>query len=561
MKKTIAFVSVVIITFLAGISQSNKAYAGEYTSETLVNGGFENDPIASGWSVSSGTPVGVWTGTTWHGGKRGAKLGVADSTQSVSQEVVIPAGTSKATLSMWYGWGSYEYRAGYGSVTFGVYSTTDPTENYCQKVLDPGINRPSMTWTWFSCDLADVKEKKVRVQFSVTNTLNALLTTAYVDDASLILQVNESTLPVVAATISPASPDGTNGFFKTAPTITLSASDGTYGSGVASVWYKWDEGAVVNYTSPFVAPEGKHTLTSWAFDNASNMSAPVSTYLLVDTKTPAVTATSTPVTPDGNNSYYKTQPGVTLQITDETGGSGAGSAYYKIDGAAYTQYVNVPILLPQGAHIVMYYATDWAGNATPERTLAMNVDLTDPFLMIDQASQVATVSSSPMKITGTAVDGGAGIFTITANDIPAEIDAQGRFTVRVPLVNGKNIIAFTATDGSGRTIQFKRTVTLTQGRVLGVSVSVPVVRALKSNIINATHRKNFNQRVVLTGKNFDRATRVWIGKREAQRVVYRSPSRIDVYIAMNTQKRGLWDITVTNGDGQTTTAWKALRVR
>lgn len=561
MKKSLIVVSAVIIAVLANISQSNKAYAGEYLPEMLLNGGFETDPVASGWSVSSGTPVGVWTGTTWHGGKRGAKLGVANSTQSVSQEVIIPAGASKATLSMWYGWSSYEYRAGYGSVTFGVYSTTDPTENYCQKALDPGINRPSRTWTWFSCDLTDVQEKKVRVQFSVTNTLNALLTTADIDDASLLLQINESTAPVMAATTSPASPDGTNGFYKIAPTITLSASDGTYGSGIASIWYKWDGGATVNYTGPFVAPEGKHTLTSWAFDNASNMSALASAFLLVDTKAPAVTASSAPAMPDGNDGYYKTQPSVTLQITDEAGGSGAGSAYYKVDGAAYAQYANVPFLIQQGAHIVTYYATDWAGNASPERTLAMNVDLTDPFLMIDQASKVASASLSPMKITGTAVDGGAGIATITANDVSAEIDAQGRFTVRVPLRNGDNTITFVATDRSGRTITFKRAVTLTQGRVLGVTVGVPVVRSIKAKTILATKLKDFNQRVVLTGENFDHATRVWIGKHEAQRVVYRSPSRLDVYIAMSTQKRGMWDVTVTNGDDQTMTAWKALRVK
>ena len=65
--------------------------------------------------------------------------------------------------------------------------------------------------------------------------------------------------PVTTIALSPASPNGSNGWYKaTAPTFTLSASD-TSGSGVATTSYQVDGGTVQTYSSAVTIPRAPHT--------------------------------------------------------------------------------------------------------------------------------------------------------------------------------------------------------------------------------------------------------------------------------------------------------------
>lgn len=306
------------------------------------------------------------------------------------------------------------------------------------------------------------------MQWRNTALITAVLAAGFMVQPALAL--TDSTPPTTAMAVTPDKPDGTNGYYKTLPTITLIAADNPGGSGVVSTWYKWDNGANQRYATAIPAPMGSHTITYWSFDDAGNMESLRTYFLKVDNTAPTIVAKVTP--PIGPNGTYTSMPTVTFTVTDENGGSGMGTIHAKLDGNAFVPATFIDI--PNGNHMLGYFATDYAGNASATQTMAFRVEA---------------------------------------------------------------------------------------GRVLGTTVSVPVVRTIKAKTILATKLKNFNQRVVLTGENFDRATRVWIGKHEAQRVVYRSPNRLDVYIAMGTQGRGMWDVTVTTGDGQTTIAWKALRVR
>ena len=87
----------------------------------------------------------------------------------------------------------------------------------------------------------------------------------------------DTTKPVVDSAIDPSTPDGNNSWYRTQPTITVTATDAGSLSfnGVAKIEYQWDSssGSWTEYTSP-VQPltEGTHTLYFRAFDKLGNES-------------------------------------------------------------------------------------------------------------------------------------------------------------------------------------------------------------------------------------------------------------------------------------------------
>ena len=100
--------------------------------------------------------------------------------------------------------------------------------------------------------------------------------------------------PQTSAAVTPAAPDGQNGWYKTAPTITLSASDNC--SGVSATEYSTDGGATwQSYNAPFVfSAEGTTTILYRSVDRATNSETPQSVTLKIDTSAPVLTLTATP---------------------------------------------------------------------------------------------------------------------------------------------------------------------------------------------------------------------------------------------------------------------------
>ncbi|MFN2407853.1 MAG: family 10 glycosylhydrolase [Pyrinomonadaceae bacterium] len=100
--------------------------------------------------------------------------------------------------------------------------------------------------------------------------------------------------PQTSAAATPATPDGQNGWYKTAPTITLSANDNC--SGVSATEYSTDGGATwQTYNAPFVfSTEGTTTILYRSIDRATNSETAKSVTLKIDTSAPALTLTATP---------------------------------------------------------------------------------------------------------------------------------------------------------------------------------------------------------------------------------------------------------------------------
>ena len=100
--------------------------------------------------------------------------------------------------------------------------------------------------------------------------------------------------PETMVSLVPVAPDGQNGWFKTKPTVSLSAMDNC--SGVAATEYSTNGGATWQpYTGSFVVQdEGITTILYRSTDQASNAETAKSITLNVDTTNPVITLTATP---------------------------------------------------------------------------------------------------------------------------------------------------------------------------------------------------------------------------------------------------------------------------
>lgn len=236
---------------------------------------------------------------------------------------------------------------------------------------------------------------------------------------SAIVKVDK-VAPSSTITVNPASPNGSNSWYQTtAPTFTLAATD-TH-TGVASRLYKIDNGTTQTYSAAVAIPDGQHTITYWATDNAGNSETPTTTSTLkVDTVAPATTIALSPSSPNGTNSWYKTTaPTFTLSATDAT--SGVASTSYQIDGGA-TQAYSTAVTIPEGQHTVTYWSADNAGNlATGTTTATIKVDTTNPLNNVTISTPVAAyqsgttlyyrgnIGTGSFKLVDTVTESGSGL--------------------------------------------------------------------------------------------------------------------------------------------------------
>jgi photosystem II stability/assembly factor-like uncharacterized protein len=188
----------------------------------------------------------------------------------------------------------------------------------------------------------------------------------------------DTTPPTTTASVAPPSPNGSNGWYVTSPTVTLSATDA--GLGVQSSFYRIDGGATQTYSAPFpLTTDGAHVIQYWSTDIGGNTEPPNAITVKVDLTNPTSSAS---ISPAERNGWYAS-PTVTL-----TGADGAGSGIdhisYKIDGEATWHTYTGPLSgFSTGNHFVQFQATDVAGRVEPTVNLiAFKADSVKPSVNI-----------------------------------------------------------------------------------------------------------------------------------------------------------------------------------
>ncbi|MGZ4308156.1 MAG: OmpL47-type beta-barrel domain-containing protein [Gaiellaceae bacterium] len=245
------------------------------------------------------------------------------------------------------------------------------------------------------------------------------------------------TTPTTTASVSPTNPNGLNGWYVTAPTVTLTATAGDLP--VASTHYSIDGGPDQTYTGPFsISTDGSHTVSYYSVDTDGNAETPQSITVKVDLNNPTSSAT---ITPAIHNGWYAS-PTVTLTGNDGSG-SGIDHISYKIDGEASWHTYTGPLSgFSTGNHFVQFQATDVAGRVESSVNLiAFKADSDKPTVTITRPADGASYKLGQVvnanykcadKLTGSGIDScvgtvpngspidtssvGSHSFTVTATD-------------------------------------------------------------------------------------------------------------------------------------------------
>ena len=206
---------------------------------------------------------------------------------------------------------------------------------------------PSTTWTQATFTTGVVPEGYTGISFGLNLFSNGVLT---VDDYAIT--AGTATTPTTTATVSPATANGSNGWYVTTPTVTLTK---TAGAGWINQ-YSFDNGATwTTYTAPFSVPEGTTTVSYRAKGAGSYVEATKTVTLKVDTAKPTVTT-----------SFDAANRTLTVVPTDPTPGSGVAKVEYSTNsGTTWVPYT-APVAVPAAATTTTYQvrSTDVAGNVS-----------------------------------------------------------------------------------------------------------------------------------------------------------------------------------------------------
>ena len=176
-----------------------------------------------------------------------------------------------------------------------------------------------------------------------------------IEQQSIVNFTVDKTAPTSGATLTGG--EGTNGWYISAITITISANDNT--SGVKEIRYRLDGGEWIIATSAItIAIDGIHTLEYYSVDNAGNIGAVNSTVLKIDQSLTTVLYSL-----DDGQTVTSSSLTITLDINDT--GSGIMSMEYRIDGGSYISFSGEEIELSglkDGHHILSLKIVDQAGN-------------------------------------------------------------------------------------------------------------------------------------------------------------------------------------------------------
>lgn len=171
----------------------------------------------------------------------------------------------------------------------------------------------------------------------------------------------------ITDTVAPTTVSDVVGSYSNIATVHLSAADNPGGSGVATTYYRLDGGVQKVGTTVTTTVLGAHNLEFWSVDHSANAETPhkTATFTVVDTIAPTTTSDVIGI--------YNASASVHLTATDNAGGSGVATTYYKLDGGAQTagSTASTSVL---GAHSLEYWSVDNAGNAeSPHKTASFTV--------------------------------------------------------------------------------------------------------------------------------------------------------------------------------------------
>ncbi|GGM50325.1 hypothetical protein GCM10011608_39060 [Micromonospora sonchi] len=253
----------------------------------------------------------------------------------------------------------------------------------------------------------------------------------------------DDTAPVTTAEVSGTPVEG----WHTGPvTVTLSATDPDGGSGVARTEYQLDDAtAWTTYTAPVqVTGDGQRVLRFRSVDEAGNVEETKQVTVKIDATAPVSTAAFAPANDEG---WHAGTVPVVLTSTDA--GAGVKLLEWSLDGGAWQPYTEPVEISGDGAHELLYRATDKAGNAETLKSAVVRIDGTKPTLLVSGIADGQLYGDSQdVRVSWQAVDPTSGIAGVvgTLNGRPY---ASGTLQAMYELQLGLHELTVTATDKAG----------------------------------------------------------------------------------------------------------------
>lgn len=205
--------------------------------------------------------------------------------------------------------------------------------------------------------------------------------------------------PTITPSVSPAAPNGSNGWYKTSPTVTFSCDD-SGGSGVASCLA---DGETTN--SKTVGNGANQTIAGTATDYAGNSDTAQVSGLNVDSSAPnAPTATLDPV--PNSAGWNNSNVVVDFEAAGDNGPSGIASCT-----------ADVPVSTETASQTVTGTCTDNAGNVSQPTQVTVKLDRTGPSISdtvtVDGTTGDNSWYKSDVEVTFTGTDSLSGPATAT----------------------------------------------------------------------------------------------------------------------------------------------------
>ena len=255
----------------------------------------------------------------------------------------------------------------------------------------------------------------------------------------------DATAPTIGFALSGTA--GSDGWFRSSVSVSLSAADPPPGTGVVSTEYRIGSGVFQRYTSPIlVSAAGITQVTARATDANGNV-ATSTREVKIDSTAPH-TMISVAGTP-GLNGWYVSPLTVTLTGFDNASGVAADGMAYRINDGPFQPYTAPFVVAAGGILQITARATDRAGNV--ESVLPSSqfmIDLSGPAIAIASPESRDYLHSEDMLFSFSATDNLSGPQIPTAVLGPYTVQNAQSVPLRLARL-GSYTFTVTATDGAG----------------------------------------------------------------------------------------------------------------
>lgn len=242
----------------------------------------------------------------------------------------------------------------------------------------------------------------------------------------------------------------------------------THGSG-----NEWTAAGTAPLKSSWSQPDHKYKVTTYAKDDAGNVTEYESYLRVLEKVAPVIT----PVSPTTGSTLINGKPSIVWNVTDDDSGVDPDTIGITIDNGSkitgssiqkesiadgYKCTYTPSEALADGNHTIKLDASDNDGNAASTVSLTVKIDTVPPALTVTTPAEGTVTNQPSITASGTASDVTSSPVAVKVNNTPVSVE-DGAWSTEVTLSEGQNTITVVAEDSAGKTTTVTRHVTLDTG--------------------------------------------------------------------------------------------------